>query len=235
VGPEIILTQPTTITEIGGFLNNCGSIDRGSPQCPGTLPFTVQIRRSTNGIPDPATVLASFALSHDDDPLVVSYESVAPNLTLEAGSYFALFASQGSDAGFLLDNAIDPFNYQAGATTFGFFNPGTGTSSAGAGQGAVRVLGAPASLQGALEVLMADVRTLVSEGELTQGQGNGLLNKLRATIASLSRGRTNAGCNQLGAFVNQVHGLVRAGQLPFGAGRELIDAVARVRTQIGCR
>lgn len=234
VGPEFILTQPTTITEIGGFVNNCGSIVAGSPQCPGTLPFTVQIRPSRNGNPDAATVLASFALSHDDDPLVISYESVAPNLTLGPGSYFAMFAPQGSDAGFLLGNASDPFNYQAGSITLGIFDPSTGISSAEANMGAVRILGARATPQAAIQLLMTDVGTLVLEGELTKGRGDGLLNKLRATIASLDRGRMKAGCNQLRAFVNQVHGLVRAGRLPIEAGQELIDAVERVRTQIKC-
>ena len=235
VGPEFTVTQPTTITEIGGFVNNCGDIVAGSPQCPGTLPFTVQIRPSTNGIPDAATVLAAFVLSHDDDPLVISYESVATDLTLGPGSYFALFAPQESDAGFLLRDASDPFTYQAGSITLGFFDPTTGTSSAEAGRGAVRILGTPATAQGAIQLLMTDVGTLVSEGELTRGQGAGLLNKLSAAIASLGRGRTNAGCNQLGAFVNQVHGLVRAGQLTIGTGQELIDAVEPIRTQIDCR
>jgi hypothetical protein len=235
VGPEFTLTQPTTITEIGGFVNNCGDIFAGSPQCQGTLPFTVQIRPSANGIPDAATVLALFTLSHDDDPLVVSYESVAPNLTLGPGSYFALFAPQESDAGFLLASASDPFTYQAGSITLGFFDPTTGTSSAQAGSGAVRILGTPATPQGAIQLLMTDVGALVSEGELTRGQGAGLLNKLSAAIASLGRGRSNAGCNQLRAFVNQVRGLVRAGRLPIEAGQELVDAVERVRTQIDCR
>jgi hypothetical protein len=234
VGPEFTLTQPTTITEIGGFVNNCGDIVAGSPQCPGTLPFSIQIRPSTNGIPDAATVLASFTLSHDDDPLVISYESVAPNLTLGPGSYFALFAPQGSDAGFVLRDASDPFSYLAGPVTLGFFDPATGTSSAEATRGAVRILVAPATPQAALQLLKTDVETLVSTGELTQGQANGLLNKLRATIASLNRARTNAGCNQLGAFVNQVHALVGAGQLPIGAAQELISAVERVRAQIDC-
>ena len=234
-GPEFILTQSTTIMEIGGFVNNCGDIVAGSPLCPGTLPFIVQIRPSRNGIPDAATVLASFALSHDDDPLVVSYEAVAPNLTLGPGRYFALFAPQGSDAGFLLASATDPFNYQAGSITLGFFDPGTGISSAEAGGvGAVRILGTRATPQAAIQLLMTDVGTLVSEGELTKGRAEGLLNKLRATIASLDRGRTKAGCNQLRAFVNQVHSLVRAGRLANGAGQELIDSVQRVRTQIEC-
>lgn len=235
VGPEFVLTQPTTIMEIGGFLNNCKSFVGGVPQCPGTLPFVVQIRPSTNGVPDASTVLASFTLSHDNDPFVISLESVAINLTLGPGSYFALFAPQGSDEGFLLGNASAPFNYQAGLITKGFFNPTTGASSVEANSGgAVRILGAPATPQAAIQLLMDDVRTLVSEGLLAQGQGDGLLNKLTAAILSLDNGRRNAGCNELGAFVNQVNGLVGARQLPAGAGQELRDAAERIRTQIGC-
>jgi hypothetical protein len=235
VGPEFILTQPTTITEIGGFVNNCGDIVAGSPQCPGTHPFTVQIRPSRNGSPDPATVLASFTLSHDDDPLVISYESVAPNLTLDPGSYFALFAPQGSDAGFLLGNTSHPVNYHAGSITLGFFDPGTGISSAEVNLAAVRILGVPATPQAAIRLLMTDVRTLVLKNELTKGRADGLLTKLRGAIASLDRGQTKAGCNQLRAFTNQVHGLVRASRLPIEPGQKLIAAVDRIGTQIKCR
>jgi hypothetical protein len=64
--------------------------------------------------------------SHDDDPLVISYESVAPNWTLGPGSYFAMFAPQGSDGELLLGSASDPFNYQAGSITLGIFDPSTG-------------------------------------------------------------------------------------------------------------
>jgi hypothetical protein len=101
VGPRFELTQPAVITEIGAFLNNCRTIVGGQPQCPGTLPFRVQIRPSPNGVPHPSSVLATFVLSHDDNPLVVSYESVSTSLSLGAGTYFAMFASQGADAGFV--------------------------------------------------------------------------------------------------------------------------------------
>ena len=141
-GPEFTLTQPTVLTEIGGFVNNCDSIVSGVPQCPTTLPFTVQIRPSMNGVPDASTVLASFALSHDNNPLVVSYESVAINLTLQAGTYFALFAAQGNDGGFLLGGASDPFSYLPGTINMGLLFPTTGASSTqGSVPRAVRILG----------------------------------------------------------------------------------------------
>lgn len=146
VGPKFTLTQPTVLTEIGGFVNNCDSIVGGVPQCPTTLPFTVQIRRSTNGLPDPSTVLASFVLSHDNNPLIVSYESVAINLPLQPGSYFALFAPQNNDGGFLLGSASSPFNYQAGLIDLGFLDPSTGISSVSQEFAAVRILGETATV-----------------------------------------------------------------------------------------
>ena len=133
VGPEFTLTQPTVLTEIGGFVNNSFSTGK---------PFTVQIRPSTRGVPDVSKVLASFTLSHDNNPLVVSYESVVINLPLGPGSYFALFAPQGNeDEGSLLGGATSPFNYQAGLINMGFLNPSTGSSSASQQFGAVRILG----------------------------------------------------------------------------------------------
>lgn len=233
-GPEFTLTQATTITEIGAFLNNCRAINAGVPDCPGTLPFIVQVRPSKDGVPDASTVLASFTLSHDNDPLIISYESVAIDLTLGPGTYFALFAPQGSDAGFLLDNASDPFNYLAGTITMAVLNPATGTSTVEHDRGAVRILGTPATPRAATQLLMDHVRTLVTQGVLSRGQGDGLLAKLTATVQSLETGLTNAACNQLRAFVNQVNGLTGAGKLSAGAGQELIDAAERIRTQIGC-
>jgi len=146
-GPKFTLTQTTVITEIGGFVNNCKAILLGVPQCPVTLPLIVQIHPSINGVPDGSTVFGSFSLSHDDDPLVVSYESVQPGsstpvtLTLEPGSYFALFGAQDDDSGFLLNVASNPFSYQAVLIEMGFLNPVTGDASASNQFGAVRILG----------------------------------------------------------------------------------------------
>jgi hypothetical protein len=131
VGPQFTLSEETVITEIGGFVNNRTS----------TLPFTVQVRPSLGGAPDPSTVVATFVLSNDADPLVVSFESVMTSLTLEPGTYFALFAPEDADQGFLLAGASSPFDYQAGVTTLGFLDPTTGTSSASDQFGAVRILG----------------------------------------------------------------------------------------------
>lgn len=141
LGPKFTLTQPTTLTEIGGFLNNCRSFFLGVPQCPKTLPFVLQIRPTINGFLDPSTILGSFVMSHDDNPFIVSYESVALNFTLPPGTYFAVFGPQSDDQGFLLAGASNPFEYRAGVVDIGVFIPPIGGSFRPQEFAAVRILG----------------------------------------------------------------------------------------------
>lgn len=144
VGPRFVLTRATLITEVGAFVNNCESIISGVPQCPATSAIVVDIRpEGTAGGPDPNVVVASFALSHDNDPLVVRYESVSPSLLLPAGTYFALFRTQGSDAGFLLGSATDPFVYRAEEALIGILRPELGDWFVFSTGAAVRILGDP--------------------------------------------------------------------------------------------
>lgn len=144
VGPRFDITAPTVVTHVGGFVNNCRTIIASVPDCPNTLPLVVHLRPSVAGAPDPSTLLASFTLSHDDDPLRVSFESASLRLLLAPGSYFALFGAQGNDTGFLLTSASDPFSYVAGSTDMGFMTA-SGAVSASPLFGAVRILGEPAS------------------------------------------------------------------------------------------
>ena len=64
-----------------------------------------------------------------------------------------------------------------------------------------------------LRLVIRDVEALVDAGALNRGNGNALIVKLRAAIASLQRGRDNAAENQLGAFLNQVDAFEQAGKL----------------------
>jgi hypothetical protein len=138
-GPAFTLTQPAVINQIGGFVDNCKQIINFVPLCPQTSPLTVQIRPSNNGVPDLSTVLATFVLSHDNDPLNISFESVDVNLLLPAGNYFALFAPQGQDVGFVLGSASNPFLYTAGLTLTGY-TQGDNSAFAGPLFEAVRIL-----------------------------------------------------------------------------------------------
>lgn len=144
VGPKFTLAQRTLLTEIGGFINNCEIIIAGEPDCPNTLPFTVQIYSSVNDLPDFFNPIKTFTLSDDQNPLVISYESVAPNLLLEPGVYFALFAPQGSDAGVLLENTSNP-PYQGESIAIGGFNFAGSGAFVEQRTSAVRILGVPSS------------------------------------------------------------------------------------------
>src|SRR5437016_331184 len=109
-----------------------------------------------------------------------------------------------------------------------------GLSPSPSTRGAFQINGTPLTPQDAIHLLMDDVRTLVTENLLSQGQGDGLMNKLTAAIQSLNAGRANAACSQLSAFVSQVNAFIKAGKLSEETGQGLIDTAESVRTRIGC-
>jgi alpha-tubulin suppressor-like RCC1 family protein len=71
-----------------------------------------------------------------------------------------------------------------------------------------------ANQPGVLQIIEAFVQDLVSAGDLTEGQANALLVKLRAATGP-------AGSGSLGAFLNQVSALVQAGTLSTAQGAQL--------------
>src|SRR3954453_11071374 len=155
-GPEFVLTTPTSITEIGAFVNNCGTIDAGVPTCPNRSPLIVEIRPANAGRPDPHVLIASFPLTDDGDPLLVSYESVHPNVSLPAGSYFALFApANAADAGFILGATND---YHASRLDAGTVAPGASATFIPGAFLAVRIAGAVAPVPTAAPIADSDVR-----------------------------------------------------------------------------
>jgi hypothetical protein len=138
VGSAFSLTQPTLITEIGGFVNNCETIVSGIPQCPNRLPFLIEIVRAGESVP-----LAQFALPLDTDPLTVDYEAVDINLPLNAGTYFALFAAQDQNAGFLLSDSfavVPPYRPVPDTILLGFETDEAGVTLS-EGAAAVRIIG----------------------------------------------------------------------------------------------
>lgn len=141
VGPPFTLTRRVVLTQVGAFVNNCAQIVAGVPQCPNTLPFVFQIRRSVDGAPDPRFVVAAAPLTHDRDPLTVRFETASlDNVILEPGRYFAIIAPQQViDSGFVLANSI---GYAARITPVGIVSP-TGSTVDPANRTAVRILARP--------------------------------------------------------------------------------------------
>ena len=141
-GPEFVLSQATEITEIGAFILSCELNIYNVPEC-AQQPVLVKIRPALNGIPDASTVLASYPLPPDKNPLQYSYRSVTPNLLLGPGTYFATFATQGDDVSLLLGFASIPFEYRPELATIGFV-PRTASPFVVRQEQAFRILGVPA-------------------------------------------------------------------------------------------
>lgn len=85
----------------------------------------------------------------------------------------------------------------------------------------------PESPREVLEGLMQEIYDLVP-ADLNYGQAVGLNDKLSAAIHSLYTGRDSVACRQLNAFLNQVSGLVKAGQLDPAIGQALTQIVKAV-------
>ncbi len=76
--------------------------------------------------------------------------------------------------------------------------------------------------------LIDDVLDLVDSGVLLSGPANGLIAKLDGVLKKLDKGNVGPAINQLGAFINQVQGLINAGKLPPAEGQALIDAAQSI-------
>ena len=72
------------------------------------------------------------------------------------------------------------------------------------------------------------VNQYVAAGVLNRGQGNGLIVKSEAAMASLDRDNPTAALNELYAFLNQVDAFVTAGTLTPEKGQELSDCANAV-------
>ncbi|PWT94311.1 MAG: hypothetical protein C5B55_02930 [Blastocatellia bacterium] len=85
-----------------------------------------------------------------------------------------------------------------------------------------------------LSNLISQIQGLVSAGVLNQGQGNSLIVKLEAAQASIASGNSNAACNQVGAFINEVDALIKSGRLTSAQGLQLIGEAETILGGLGC-
>ncbi len=74
----------------------------------------------------------------------------------------------------------------------------------------------------------------VNSSSLTGPQKQGLLPKLDAALAALTRGQTNAACNTLSAFINAVQGQIHGGNITAAQGQAWINSAMHVANTIGC-
>ncbi len=84
-----------------------------------------------------------------------------------------------------------------------------------------------------IDLLTQKVNELVAGGSLSPDPAGGLIAKLEAAAQQLDKGKTNPAVNQLAAFINQVEGLVDAGQLPAQDGQMLIGCASQIIAALG--
>ena len=87
------------------------------------------------------------------------------------------------------------------------------------------VVESPAQGLARLSTLVSD---LANSGALSSGNARSLAAKLDAATQQVGRGRAVAAENQLGAFINEVNALVRAGRLSEPDGEALSELARRI-------
>ena len=78
--------------------------------------------------------------------------------------------------------------------------------------------------QDQIENLIDELHVLADEAGLNKGEANALVSKLDNALKSLEKENTQAACNQLGAFINQVNALINSGRFTQEQGQGLTDA-----------
>ncbi|MGD8538893.1 MAG: right-handed parallel beta-helix repeat-containing protein [Candidatus Aminicenantes bacterium] len=80
--------------------------------------------------------------------------------------------------------------------------------------------------------LLSEVERLVDEGKLNHGQGNSLVVKLEGALKQLENGKSQAACNKLGAFINEVNAHIRSGKLFLEDVALLIEGAGIIKTSL---
>lgn len=71
------------------------------------------------------------------------------------------------------------------------------------------------------------MQALVARNSLTRNEGARLIDKLEHMRDKINKGQSGAACNQLTAFINQVHAFINSRSLTKSQGQALIDAARK--------
>jgi hypothetical protein len=82
--------------------------------------------------------------------------------------------------------------------------------------------------------VITDIEALVDAGQLKSRQAKALIQVLKNALRSLDDERSEAACDQLGAFAAVATAKVTAGALDAAAAEALIADVESIRAQLGC-
>jgi len=84
----------------------------------------------------------------------------------------------------------------------------------------------------ALDSVAAKINALVSDGEVSGGNGNSLLAKVSAAAKSLEKGNVTPALNQLNALLNEIDAMEESGRLSATDATALRTLVTRIRTSL---
>jgi PKD repeat protein len=102
----------------------------------------------------------------------------------------------------------------------------------GSGSASAAILvNAPVSVSSPQEktrMVIDKIKTLISTGAISSGNGNALTSKLDSAIQAFDKGNANAAANTLNSFINQVNALVKSGKLSPSEGQALISAAQAI-------
>jgi len=136
---------------------------------------------------------------------------------------------------------VDTYSFDAGvqtdvSDTHAFAAPGTYTItySVADDDGGTSSLTAKVTVESPAQALSVIDSYVGSMASLNGGEKNGLSAKLEAAMASAARGDTNATCNQLDAFMNDLVALTNSGRLSATDSAALGSSAWAVHRALGC-
>jgi len=83
--------------------------------------------------------------------------------------------------------------------------------------------------------IINNIEFLINRGDLTQNDGDKLIDKLEKTIAGLEKGQDQRACKQLDQFIKVANRFIEKGNLSELNGLILIDFAEMIQANLNCR
>ena len=160
-----------------------------------------------------------------------SWVSIAQELS--PTSYFAFLTGySGTLSTYDLKSAIGPLTLSAPGVNA--FHPSIVTSFGSFVLTSVSTMtfSAATTPQGATQVIVTQVNSLLAQGVINKGQDNSLVNQLQHAIRMMNAGKINGAIGNLESFISEVNDLYNSGVLTADQWNELISAANSVITEL---
>ena len=198
----------------------------GSLAPPNFLQLRISANPTTISTGGSSTLTADIKQRSVGSPLTTELNGL-PAFPVPSATIFnnaVLGTLSGASSQFI--NGAATASFTAGGAT------GTGSADASADNQTVTAFITIASPTQIIQGLINQVQAL--QPPLSGQQGQGLISKLTAALNAINNGNTNAACNKLRDFINQVNAYISNGTLTPAQGQPLIDGANSARAGLGC-